>query len=62
MTFQHIGSREALELFREYQLSQNLSPNTIRNRASLLRSVERHTGRLVDADVFTLRRYMGREG
>lgn len=62
MTFQHIGSSEALELFREYQLSQNLSPNTIRNRASLLRSIERHTGVLVDADVFTLRRYMGREG
>lgn len=61
MTFQHIGSSEALELFREYQLSQNLSPNTIRNRASLLRSVERHTGHLIDADVFTLRRYQGRE-
>ena len=57
-----LDSSEALELFREYQLSQNLSPNTIRNRASLLRSVEGHTGHLVDADVFTLRRYMGREG
>lgn len=56
-----IGSSEALELFREYQLAQNFAPTTIRNQASLLRSVERHTGHLVDADVFTLRRYMGRE-
>lgn len=52
---------DALDLYREYQLAQNLSPATIRNQASLLRSVERHTGQLVEADIFTLRRYMGRE-
>ncbi len=51
----------ALEYFADYQRSQGLSANTIRNRESILRAVLAHTGQLVDADVFTLRRYVGRD-
>ncbi len=50
----------ALEYFADYQRAQGLSANTIRNRESILRAVPRTHGKLVDADVFTLRRYVGR--
>lgn len=51
----------ALEYFRDYQRAQGLSSNTIRNRESILRAVALHTGTLVDADTFVLRRYIGRD-
>lgn len=51
----------ALEMFVDYQRAQNLAVTTIRNRRSILTTFARKTGMLVDADVFTLRRYIGRD-
>ncbi|WP_295787536.1 tyrosine-type recombinase/integrase [uncultured Microbacterium sp.] len=59
-TSQPVERIAELEHFADYQRSQGLSANTIRNRESILRAVLAHTGALVDADVFTLRRYVGR--
>lgn len=56
-----ISAAASLDYFRDYQRAQGLSPNTIRNRASILGAVHLHTGALVDADTFTLRRYIGRD-
>lgn len=53
---------EALEMFVDYQRAQNLAATTIRNRRSILTTFTRKTGSLVDCDVFTLRRYVGRVG
>lgn len=53
---------DALEMFVDYQRAQNLAATTIRNRGSILRTLAANTGRLVDCDVFSLRRYVGREG
>lgn len=53
---------DALEMFVDYQRAQNLAATTIRNRCSILRTLAANTGRLVDCDVFSLRRYVGREG
>lgn len=51
----------ALEMFIDYQRAQNLAVTTIRNRRSILTTFARKTGMLVDCDVFTLRRYIGRD-
>ena len=52
---------EALAMFVDYQRAQNLAATTIRNRTSIIRTFARKTGMLLEADVFTLRRYIGRE-
>lgn len=52
---------EAIEMFVDYQRAQNLAATTIRNRRSILATFARKTGTLVECDVFTLRRYVGRE-
>lgn len=52
----------ALDMFDDYQRAQNLAPTTIRNRRSILTTLARNTEMLVDCDVFTLRRHVGREG
>lgn len=52
---------EAIEMFVDYQRAQNLAATTIRNRRSILTTFARKTGMLVDCDVFTLRRYIGRD-
>lgn len=52
---------DALQMFAEYQRSQGLSPATVRNRHSILNVLGRECGSIVDLDVFTLRRYVGRE-
>lgn len=57
----HFQDTEALEMFVDYQRAQNLATTTIRNRTSILGTFARKTGVLVDADVFTLRRYIGRD-
>ncbi|MGW9159624.1 tyrosine-type recombinase/integrase [Microbacterium sp. NPDC055665] len=51
----------ALEMFIDYQRAQNLAVTTIRNRRSILTTFARKTGMLVECDVFTLRRYIGRD-
>ncbi|MCK2028089.1 tyrosine-type recombinase/integrase [Microbacterium sp. SSW1-47] len=57
----HDKDRNALDLFIDYQRAQNLAATTIRNRRSILTTFARRTGGLVDTDVFTLRRYIGRD-
>lgn len=57
----HFQDADAIEMFAEYQRAQNLAANTIRNRSSILRSLTRFTGHLVDCDAFSLRRYIGRD-
>lgn len=57
----HDHDQRALEYFEIYQRSQNLALTTIRNRRSILTTFARKTGMLVDADAFTLRRYIGRD-
>lgn len=57
----HDHDERALEYFDIYQRSQHLAATTIRNRRSILTTFARKTGELVDADVFTLRRYIGRD-
>lgn len=52
-----------LEAFADYQRSQNLSDNTVRNRHSILMTLRSFTGRpLVEATTRDLRRYIGRRG
>lgn len=53
---------DALDMFDEFQRAQNLAPTTIRNRRSILTTLTRYTGTLVDCDIFTLRRHVGRDG
>lgn len=57
----HDHDASALEMFVDYQRAQNLADTTIRNRRSILTTFARKAGTLVDADVFTLRRYIGRD-
>ncbi|UGS27558.1 tyrosine-type recombinase/integrase [Microbacterium resistens] len=57
----HVHDLEALEMFLDYQRSKNLSPTTIRNRRSILTTLAGQVGNLVECDVFSLRRYVGRE-
>lgn len=52
---------ELLEMFADYQRAQSLSAATIRNRRSTLTTLSKHTP-LATADIFTLRRFIGREG
>lgn len=52
---------DALEMFTDYQRAQRLAPTTIRNRKSILTSLARRTGCLVELDVFTLRRHFARD-
>lgn len=52
---------QALDMFTDYQRAQNLAATTIRNRRSILSTFARKTGMLVECDVFTLRRYIGRD-
>lgn len=56
----HDHDTEALDMFVDYQRAQNLAATTIRNRRSILTTFARKTGTLVECDVFTLRRYIGR--
>ncbi|KDA05570.1 integrase [Microbacterium sp. CH12i] len=58
----HAQDLEALEMFVDYQRAQNLAATTIRNRRSILTTLARRTGTLIDCDVFSLRRHVGREG
>lgn len=51
---------DAIEMFVDYQRAQNLAATTIRNRRSILTTFARKTGTLVECDIFTLRRYVGR--
>lgn len=53
--------QSALDMFVDYQRAQNLAATTIRNRRSILTTFARKTGMLVECDVFTLRRYIGRD-
>lgn len=57
----HYQDVAAMEIFVDYQRAQNLADTTIRNRRSILTTFARKTGMLVNADVFTLRRYVGRD-
>lgn len=57
----HFQDATALEMFVDYQRAQNLAVTTIRNRRSILTTFARKTGMLVECDVFTLRRYIGRD-
>ncbi|WP_417556256.1 tyrosine-type recombinase/integrase [Microbacterium sp.] len=59
----HENDIELLRLFEEYQRSQDLAATTIRNRRSTLTTLAGALrGTLLDADVFSLRRFMGKEG
>lgn len=53
--------QDVIEDFAEYQLAARLSPNTVRNRASLLRTFVTTQGvSLLDAELRDLRRHLGR--
>lgn len=52
---------QALAMFTDYQRAQNLAATTIRNRQSILSTFARKTGMLLECDVFTMRRYIGRD-
>jgi integrase/recombinase XerD len=59
----HDINTELLTLFEEYERSQDLAETTIRNRRSVLSTLAGGLpGTLLDADVFSLRRFMGQEG
>lgn len=53
--------QHALDLFADYQRSKNLAQSTIRNRRSILTGLAARSGTLVDCDIFTIRRHLGRE-
>lgn len=56
-------TRQLLHDFADDQLGRGLSPNTVRNRASILLTLERKTGiSLLEMQLPHLRRYLGREG
>jgi integrase/recombinase XerD len=58
----HANDVDALDMFAEFQRSKGLSPSYIRNQRSHLMMLERDAGTLVDCDVFSLRRRIGRPG
>lgn len=58
----HDEDQRALEAFEEDQRAGNLSESTIRNRRSILTTLTHSTGRLVDCDMLSLRRHVGRPG
>lgn len=49
-----------LDLFADYQRSVGLSATTIRNRRSILTGLANRSGSLIDCDLFTMRRHIGR--
>ena len=54
---------DALTTFAAHQRSQGLAPTTVRNRASILTTLQKATGiRLLDMDINHLRNHLGREG
>lgn len=54
---------DVLRDFAEYQRAKGLSDTTIRNRQSILRALQRHTGAsYLDVGLPALRRFIGREG
>lgn len=56
-------NNDVIAAFSEYQLAARLSPATVRNRASLLRTfVKRQGVALLDATPRDLRRHLGRDG
>lgn len=57
-----LDDEEALAVFADYQRSAGQSPKTISVRRSLLRSLSKYGHPLVECDVFTLRRHLGRDG
>lgn len=57
----HDQDAAVVTMFAEYQRSQSLAETTIRNRRSILNSLARETGTLLECDVFSLRRFVGRE-
>jgi integrase/recombinase XerD len=62
-TIMHEINTNLLRLFDEYQRSQDLASTTIRNRRSTLTTLAGTLpGTLLNADVFSLRRFMGQEG
>lgn len=60
-TIMNDNDAEALKMFADYQRAQNLAPTTIRNRHSILSTLAKMSGSLVGCDVFTLRRFVGRQ-
>ena len=52
---------DALEMFTDYQRAQRLAVTTIRNRRSILTTLAKRAGSLVELDVFTLRRVFARD-
>ncbi|WP_193596057.1 tyrosine-type recombinase/integrase [Microbacterium sp. YJN-G] len=59
----HDINTDLLAMFDDYQRAQDLAETTIRNRRSTLRTLAAGLpGTLLDADVFSLRRFMGQEG
>lgn len=57
-----ISDDDALTAFADYQRAAGQSPKTISVRRSLLRSLHKYGHPLVECDVFTLRRHLGRDG
>lgn len=54
---------DTLSAFTIYERGKNLAETTIRNRASILRTLERSAGRpLLELDITDLRQHLGREG
>ena len=52
---------EALSMFDDYQRAQRLAATTIRNRRSILTTLAKRAGSLLELDVFTLRRVFARD-
>ena len=57
----HHNDGDLLDMFGDYQRAQGLADTTIRNRRSILITLANKSGPLATCDVFTLRRYVGRE-
>ncbi|GGM58594.1 tyrosine-type recombinase/integrase [Microbacterium saperdae] len=56
-----MSDTDALDAFADYQRSAGQSPATIRKRRSLLMGLVKYDNPLVECDVFTLRRHLGRD-
>jgi len=54
---------DVMTWFADYQLAKGLSPSTLRNRESTLRTLQQFLGKpLLEATTIDLRRYLGRPG
>lgn len=54
---------DAIDMFTDYQRAKGLAATTIRNRRSILTTLATRCGTpLLECDIFTLRRHIGREG